>query len=179
MNRPRRAGTRGFTLVELLLVVFIGGVIGAISLSAFVSGLGLLSRTDGDTRGQADATIAAERLANDLREARRVEAGSTASSLALWIDTNGDLVQAASETVTWSAVADAASPGSFLLRRTEGAGTPNQVASTLTSSAVFAYSTATVTQARVVTVTLRYDAFTDDAAQEKRLVFQVRLRNAA
>jgi hypothetical protein len=52
------------------------------------------------------------------------------------------------------------------------------VARTLSPGAIFVYDTADVTAARVVTVTLRYDAIAGDYASEKRLTFRVRLRNS-
>jgi prepilin-type N-terminal cleavage/methylation domain-containing protein len=169
---------RGFTLVELMLVVVIGGAAGAIALTAFVQGLDLLGRTDDSARGQAEATVAAERIARDLREARTVEAGSTSSALRLWVDADGDEVQTPVETITWSASADPTSAGNVVLTRADGAGGANQVARALSSTAIFAYDASDVTAARVVTVTLRYDAIAGDYAPEKRLAFKARLRNS-
>lgn len=179
MSAPRRrVAQRGLSLVELLVCVLVGGVLAAMSLSAFMTGLNSLARADDDARGQAEATVAAQRMARDLRQARAVGAGSTASTLNLWVDADGDDIRGAREAVTWRAVAMAGGTGQLRLERIDGTGARAEVATTLVSDSVFLYDALDVTAARVITVRLQYDAVTGAYASPKRLVFESRLRNA-
>lgn len=175
---PARGGRqRGISLIELLVCVAVGGTLAALSLSGFMTGLNALGRTDDDARGQADATIAAQRMSRDLRQARAVEAGSTGSAINLWVDGDGDAVKGPSEAVTWRAT-PIAGTGRLRLERVDGTGARAEVMTTLVSSGVFGYGAAGASAARVVTVRLEYDAVEGGYATPKRLVFKSRLRNA-
>jgi hypothetical protein len=80
--------------------------------------------------------------------------------------------------VTWRAVAVGDGSGHLRLERSDGTGERVDLIASLVPGAVFGYDTADPTAARVVTVTLRYDAVTGNYASPKRAVFEVRLRNA-
>lgn len=174
----RRAAQRGVSLIELLVVVVVGGVLAALTLSGFMTGLNSLARADDDSRGQADATIAAQRMSRDLRQARAVVAGSTASAVNLWVDADGDATRSPAESVTWRAVAAGDGTGHVTLERLDGTGARAEVATTLVSDALFGYDSADATAARVVSVRLEYDAITGAYAAPKRLFLDIRLRNA-
>ena len=175
MTAAGRSG--GFTLIELMLVVVMTVVIGLIAFGGFSSGLGALQRTDDDARGQADITIASERLSRDLRQGRGIAAGSSAAQLTIWIDEDADYAASPAELVTWRAVAAPHSPGHFLLERAEGDGTGVPVGNTLVSDVTFAYDAADVTRSRVVTVSLEFDAVVGRYLDEKHVTFEIRLRN--
>jgi len=154
MTAAGRSG--GFTLIELMLVVVMTVAIGLIAFGGFSSGLGALQRTDDDARGQADITIASERLSRDLRQGRGIAARSSAAQLTIWIDEDADYAAAPSELVTWRAV---------------------PVGNTLVSDVTFAYDAADVTRSRVVTVSLEFDAVVGRYLDEKHVMFEIRLRN--
>lgn len=181
MTRPGirpRGDERGVSLVELLIVTLIIGVIGTITFWAFTSGLNTLARADDDSRGQADATILTERLGRDLRAARGVSAGSNQSQLEIWIDSNADYVQTPVETITWKAVPATGDPGHYVLRRSDGTATGADVGTTLVSDVAFAYDIPSdVERSSTVTVTITFDAIVDAYIKEKRVTFEVRLRN--
>jgi prepilin-type N-terminal cleavage/methylation domain-containing protein len=178
MTPRRRARQRGLTLVELLVTVLVGGVLAAMSLSAFMSGLNTLARADDQARGQAEATVAAQRMARDLRQARAVRTGSGASVLHLWVDLDGDAVMGPAESVTWRAVAVGDGTGHLTLERADGTGERSDVSASLVSGALFTYDTTVPATARVVTVRLEYDAVAGAYAPPKLVVFDARLRNA-
>jgi prepilin-type N-terminal cleavage/methylation domain-containing protein len=167
----------GFTLIELLVVVAMTVAIGLIAFEGFTSGLGALARTDDDSRGQADITVASERLSRDLRQGRGIAAGSSAGQLTIWIDADADYAASPAELVTWRAVPAPGSPGHFLLERAEGTGAGIPVGNTLVSDVTFAYDAADVTRSRVVTVTLEFDAIVGRYLEPKHVTFEIRLRN--
>jgi prepilin-type N-terminal cleavage/methylation domain-containing protein len=177
MRRRRSGHDGGFTLIELVLVVAMMAGVGLIAFGGFTSGLGALARSDDDARGQADITIASERLSRDLRQGRGIAAGSSAAQLTIWIDSDADYAASPAELVTWRAVAAPASPGHFLLERAEGTAAGIPVGNTLVSDVTFGYDAADVTRTRIVTVTLEFDAVVDRYLDEKHVSFEIRLRN--
>lgn len=176
-SRISRAAQRGFTLVEMMVVVVLVGVIGTITFMAFTSSQEALGRTDDDSRGQQDLRITAERLTRDLRAARGVDAGSDGSRLTVWIDTNSDYRRSPAESITWSLVTNPDDPKHFDVRRVDGTGTGYTVGQALVSGIAFTYNAADVTKARIVTVTMTYDAIVDAYLEQKQTTYRVRMRN--
>lgn len=93
---------RGVSLVELLVTIILLAVVSTVLVSAVVSTHGLFRKTDHEASGQTDVRTTIERLGRDVRNARSVDAGATASQLVLWIDSNSDYKKQAEEVVTWS-----------------------------------------------------------------------------
>lgn len=176
-SRPKSARQAGFTLVELLIVVFMIGVIGSIVLVAFTSGSEALGRTDDDARGQQDLRITTERISRDIRGARGVSAGSDGDTLKVWIDYNADYVQSAAETVTWQLQTNPSDPKHYNVQRATGAGDNVTVGQALVSGIAFQYDNADPTKSRLVTVTMTYDAITDAYLSQKQTTFKIRMRN--
>ena len=185
--RHRAGHQHGMTLVELIVAVFILGIVGAISLAAFTSGGQTFGRTDDDVRGQQDIKTVTERLTRDLRGARGIAAGATASKLVIWVDYNASYTVNIGETITWDVAASTLDPGHFDVRRTVGSGTPAVVGSSVIDAFAFKYfanagttplPAASVQTAGLVEVTLKYDAILGAYLAQKLNIYQVRLRNA-
>lgn len=165
------------SLVELLIVLGVLSVIGAMSLGAFTSGVGALGRAEEDAQGQADVTIGLERLTKELRQVRRLRTGTGPAQLVAWLDRDGDAVMSPAETVTWRVVTAPPGTGQFHLLRVDGSGTATTLATTLTSGQAFTFNAADPTRASTVSVELRYDAKPGAHLGEKIARAQVRLRN--
>ena len=191
MVRRRTIRQAGFTLVELLVVVFLLGAIGAISLAAFNSGSQTLGRVDDDVRGQQDLRIVTENLTRDIRAGRGVDAASTASSLSVWIDDDADYIKdTATEVIVWDVVVDPSDPEHFDVRRTAGTGAPHVVGRAVIDALAFKYfenvagaSTertgpgTAVTGTQIVEVSMDYDAIVGAYLQQKTNTYRIRLRN--
>ena len=173
-SRRRQAG---FTLVELLIVLVLVGIVGSICLIAFTSGSEALGRTDDDAQGQQDLRIVTERLSRDIRGARGVSAGSGPTTLKIWIDFNADYVQTADETITWQLATNPGDPKHFNVQRMTGTGQNVTIGQALVSGIAFSYDTADPTKARVVTVTMTYDAIVGAYLGQKQTTFRIRMRN--
>lgn len=65
MEHPNRGSSRGFTMVELILVLIIAGVLAAVAVPR------MIGRNSFDTRGFADQLSAAVRFAQKLAVAQR------------------------------------------------------------------------------------------------------------
>jgi prepilin-type N-terminal cleavage/methylation domain-containing protein len=176
-SRFMRAAQKGFTLIELMIVVVLVGVIGAITFMAFTSGQEALGRADDDARGQQDLRITAERLTRDLRAARGVDAGSTGEKLTIWIDTNGDYRRTPAESITWRLMVNPTDSKHFDVQRVDGTGAGLTVGQALVSGIAFSYDSADVTKARIVNVTMTYDAIVDAYLEQKKTTYRVRMRN--
>lgn len=168
---------RGFTLVEMMVVVALAAIIGTITFMAFASGQEALGRADDDSRGQQDLRTTAERLTRDLRAARGVDAGSTGDKLTVWIDSDSDYRRSPEESITWSLVVNAQDSKHFDVRRVDGTGAGYTVGQALVSGIAFTYDTADVTKARIVTVKMTYDAIVDAYLEQKQTTYRVRMRN--
>lgn len=179
MARARRfRGDSGMSLAELLVSMFIISMVSAITMTAVVNVFGSLGKTDNDTQGLTDVRVVQERMSRDLRDARGISAGATASQLQIWIDGNSDYVKTNDEVWTWQVVNAAGSTTHKEVQRVNtGTGAVQVVGHTLVSSALFTYNNATVTLADVVTVDIQYDAIVGKAHKTKHVDFSIKLRN--
>jgi type II secretory pathway pseudopilin PulG len=120
----------GFQLVEVLVVIFLMGIIGSAISSVVMSGMRMERVTDELRTNLDQARVAAERMRLDLREARRVSSvngeGLTASTtqLPMWRDLNQDQLPQAHEEVTYRIAAQ--SDGTGNLERRTAADPPGQ-----------------------------------------------------
>lgn len=64
---PRESDESGFSLVELLVVVLILGIVGAMTLTSLVQGMRTTDRIEARIQASTDLQRAAERIARDLR----------------------------------------------------------------------------------------------------------------
>ena len=167
----------GVTLVELSVAIFLFGIVSTMFFTAFAVTGRTFTRVDDESTGLADVRKVSERLGRDIRNARGVDAGATASKLVLWIDSNSDYRRSADESVTWELRTIAGDADHFDVIRKQGTATEVIEARSLVSEIAFEYDVpAPVTQ--VVATTLNYDAFAGTGASQRTLYFAERLRNA-
>ena len=135
-------------------------------MGAVVSSNKLFRTTDDEATGQTDVRTTIERLGQDVRNARSIDPGATASQLVLWIDGNSDY-KTADEVVTWRLVAS--TEGHFDVTRLRtarsrgppgwsSASWPSATASTARRPALATPLTAQASAVRVVTSDIHYDA---------------------
>ncbi len=165
----------GLSLVELLIAMVMTAIIGSTLLSIVTSSLrtGLFAS---DTRATMDETrVAVERVARELRGARRVYPTSTGTSLRFWTDADVDGLQDTNEQVTYSLVANAGR--TELQRSTEVSGSTSRVvARNLSSATAFTYDVAPP-DTQVVTVTFTATSIGSGGASNLTATAGVRLRN--
>lgn len=187
------------TLVELMVTVLVMGIISAMSLAVFQSGSQTVGRVDDDVRGQGDLKIVTETLSRDLRAARGVDADVLAipatapdyvptykKRLKIWIDSDADYIKDPAEIITWQLGGTVDEDGHYDVRRLKGATGVQIVGRSLVSNIAFAYDNVApsttspgVLKAKVVSVTMTYDAIVGAYLQQKQTTFRVRLRNFA
>lgn len=188
-----RRDDRGLTLAEVLVASAITLVVLALVTSAAISGMRLQSATDAEASGQFDVRTTIERLGRDVRNARSVEAGATASELKMWIDNNRDYSRQDSEITIWKLRQTRVSPPEFEVLRTAGVlSVVERVQSRLVvANAIFCYrrlttdasclptplSAAQAASARIVDSRIEYDAITGTGTGARSTVFSERLRN--
>lgn len=191
-----RSRDTGVTLVELLIVMFLTGILGTVVLYAMKGVYGSQRTADSETSGLADVRTVDERLGRDLRDARSVYPGATASQLEIWIDSNSNYIVDSNEIVTWE-LQQGCSGCHYQVLRSEQGGTPRTEARTLVSNIAFCYSanvdtdppaclptplsTADASQAKVVTATVTYNAASSSLSDHRTrtTTFTERLRNVA
>lgn len=182
-----RTDERGVTLVEVLVASVLLTVVSGLATSALVQAARSQVRVDDETQGLQDVQTVAERLSRDLRQARGVDSTANGYRLTVWVDRNSDFVQTTDETITWclrsgSGCATGSATGGHydVVRFTAAAPTRQQVVGrTLVNQIAFSYNAASPVNANQVTVDMTYDANTNGAASQKRLTFQVRMRNVS
>lgn len=176
MMRRLPTDDKGTTLVELLVVMVLLGIVSSVALTAFVAASKALHRTDDEATGLADVRKVSERLGRDVRDARSVASGASASQLVLWVDYNSDYRQTTAETITWK-LRTGAKAGQYDVVRQEGTGVEVVEANTLVSNLAFSYDLV-APKTRAVTTAMTYDAYIGNGAKQRTVNFVNRLRNA-
>jgi prepilin-type N-terminal cleavage/methylation domain-containing protein len=197
VRRLRRAQSDGgFTLAELLVSMVLTGILGTICTFAFISANDTFRRTDDEATGLADTKTVIERLGRDIRAARGVDPGATASTLSLWIDYNSDYIRSATgqqnEIITWSLVSQGSGSTQYNTLRSTAGGTATVQARTLVSNIAFCYqsdpdaacfstplSTADAEATSLVTATLTYDSLVNTGGSARTVSFTERIRNVS
>lgn len=180
---------RGTTLAEVLVALVLSSVLGSLVLGAFTNASKLVRTSRSEVDGQTDLRPTIERLGRDVRQARSLDAGATASQLVLWIDGNSDYVKQPDEVVTWQLAAS--SGGHFDVLRTAGTVQRRQ-ARYVVSALAFCYrvtsaqpclpmplSAAAAESVRVVSSDISYDPEVGAGTTVRRMTFTERLRNVA
>lgn len=198
---PRDTRDAGFTLIELLVSISLLSVLGMVMMFGVQNNYQLHRSTVDESFGLADVKTVVERLGRDVRSARSLAPGATASELVLWVDFNSDYLETPDEIVTWQLVQESESGVQYnVIRQTEG-GDPTIQARTLVSDIAFCYWTesADPTQTdcagslpaaapdglsaedaasvRLVTTTTTYDAKPGAGVEPRQVAFSSRLRN--
>lgn len=189
----RRGRDEGVTLIELLVSMFLIGIVSALVAVGVAQLVRVLIHNDDENRGLQDAKVIMERLARDVREARAVVCSDPTTQtsparcgnhLQLWIDSNSDYVQQPSEVVTWSVV-PAADGQHYDVVRTVGTGssaTTQVEATSLIVGAIFTYydaqgNTVQPEKATVVKIDLSYDAIVGIGTNIRHAEFTATIRN--
>lgn len=111
----------GVTLVELLVVIVILGVIGALTVGAIVTGFGAARTSDAVGETLDGTRIAVQRVRDTLRNADEVCTGSTDTSLSVWVDDDGDGAYSPEERILFERTGTQFQRVSF-----DGAGNPTE-----------------------------------------------------
>lgn len=188
--RAGRADDAGLSLIELLITMFLMGIVSTLVVGAVTQASRVLVRTDDEATGLADAKVVMDRLGRDIREARSAVCDGAAADptctahLQLWIDSNSDYVEEPTEVVTWRLIPNADGEHFDVVRivGTGAGGTAQSTrvqASSLIVDAIFAYEggTGTAETAQQVDITLTYDSKVDRGSNARTAVFSARLRN--
>lgn len=192
--RRRLSGDRGVTLVETLITMILLGVVGTLVTAAVVQAGQSLTHVDDENKGLQDAKVILDRMSRDVREARGVtcdggladpsDPGSAdptcAAHLQLWVDTNSDYAQEASEVVTWRLEknADDEHYDVWRITGTGAAAKRQRQASTLIVKNVYHYQDDTQpAKSQIVKIGLEYDAIVGRGTDTRRAALTVRLRN--
>lgn len=183
----RRHGDAGFSIIELSIAMGLMAVLIAITLTVVISARDVFVSADDEATGQTDVRTAVERLGKDIRSARGIDLGATASRLELWIDYDSDYRLETNEVVTWELQPNGT--GQFDVRRSED-GTNTITAETIIDQLAFCYrfdagspcltmplSAADAERVTVVETTMRYDARLDTGSNSRNLIVVERLRN--
>jgi prepilin-type N-terminal cleavage/methylation domain-containing protein len=171
----RRHDDDGLTLVELLVTMVLLAVVLSMAMVAFRATADVYTATDDDATGLADARKVSERMGRDIRNARGVDTGATASKLVVWIDTNSDYRRQANESVTWLLQATGDGVHYDVIRK-QGTSVEKVEARSLVSEIAFTYDVA-APDTKVVQTLVTYDANVGQGASARTLYFAERLRN--
>ena len=190
MRAADRSEDRGLTLIELLITMFLMGIVSTLVVGAVSQASRVLIRTDDEATGLADAKVVMDRLGRDIREARSAVCDGAASDptctahLQLWIDSNSDYIEEPTEVVTWRLIPNVDGEHFDVVRivGTGAGGTPQTSrvqASSLIVDAIFAYvgGAGTAQTAEQVDISLTYDSKVDLGSSERTAIFSARLRN--
>lgn len=188
---PRRfQDEAGFTLVELLVVLLLSSIVGAITITTLMSVMRADQFTEEYARVVDDGRISLDNIRRELREGRRVLDGSTAQHLYWWSDRNQDGLQQPEERINYCAASltsnsclSSAQTGKFRLIRwsdAESVADARTIAATLVTTEIFSGLESPVTHSRVVELTFVLDVRAGGRGpQEITMGATVRLRNVA
>lgn len=191
--RRLRADDSGMTLIELLVTMILLGVVSTLVVTAVTQAGRILTHTDDEATGLADAKVILDRLGRDIRESRSTECDGgladpgdptsadppCAAHLQLWIDANSDYVRQASEVVTWR-LEQNPDGVHFDVWRIAGVGpsaTAHRQASSLIVRMAFTYDAASFDDVQEVTLSMQYDAIVGRGTELRDVAFAARLRN--
>ena len=186
----------GFTLPELLISMILLGILGSIAAVAFIAANEQFRAADDEATGLSDTKVVVERLGRDIRAARGVDAGATASTLVLWVDYNSDYVRnsttQADEILTWALTSQGSGDGQFNTIRSTAGGDQVVQARTLVSDIAFCYqsdptsacfatplSATDAENTRLITVSLEYDSKVGLGTESRSTSFSERIRNVS
>jgi len=195
-ERLRHRGDCGLTLVELLVTMFLTGVVGSLVVGAVTQAGQVLTHTDDEERGLQDAKVILDRLGRDVRESRGVECDTGLADptdplsdddtcqahLQLWVDANSDYVRQETEVITWRLQknADGVHYDVWRFTGTGAGGTPvtsQRQASSLIVGIAFEYDNTTFAQVQQVDMEMFYDSIVGRGSGERQVAFSARLRN--
>jgi len=189
------------TLVELMIATLLTGLLVSVMLTAFVVTSRTERQTGQDTQALASLRLVNDRIARELRQARRVYADSTGTRLHVWIDADRDNQQDPSERITFEITTNsgsapaAAGSTSTITRTTDASGaTKVPIATNMqlfpvsaSSPATFVYSptftavtapSITWTDVSLVAITTAADDAPGPFPAPRTLKTEMRLRNA-
>lgn len=189
-------GDRGVTLVELLVTMFLIGVVSSLVVGAVVQSSRAIVHTEDEDRGLQDAKVILDRLGRDVRESRGVvcdgglaDVSDPTSSdpgcnahLQLWVDSNSDYVRQETEVITWR-LKQNPDGEHYDVWRTVGTGvggtpvTEQRQASTLIVRFAFTYDDADFAKVQEVDMRMNYDAVVGRGTGDRWVAFSARLRN--
>ena len=194
-SRWRRSASddSGITLIELLVTMILLAVVSTLVVTAVMQAGHILTHTDDEAVGLADAKVILDRLGRDIRESRSTVCDGgladltdstsgdpgCAAHLQLWIDANSDYAQQPSEVVTWRLQRNLDGVH-FDVWRITGTG-PSAVARRQASSLIvrmaFTYDAALFVDVQEVTLRMQYDAIVGRGTDVREVAFAARLRN--
>ena len=194
--KRRLHGEEGLTLIELLVTMILLAVVSSLVVGAVIQAGRVLTHTDDEATGLADAKVILDRLGRDIREARAAvcdggladPSDSTSADptctrhLQLWVDANSDYIQQPTEVITWRLQNDPDGIHRDVYRvvGTGAGGTPvtsRKQASSLIVNALFAYDTGSAATARQVDLSLTYDSIVGRGSAARDAHLSARLRN--
>jgi prepilin-type N-terminal cleavage/methylation domain-containing protein len=101
MRRREAAGSGGFTLVELMVVLVLLGVVGGSITRVVIQQLQVEQNQQQLQAVIQDGRVSLQRIRSELRQVRRVHESSGPDRLHVWIDANQDATVQASEQVCY------------------------------------------------------------------------------
>ena len=181
LKQPDRGSNDGFTLIEMLVVLVILGVVGGAITTTTVSAFRTRTFQQQMADAQFEARLVFQRVREELRGARRVEAGS-GDAVKFWLDENFDGLQQPAEMITYDVDLVAGETDRYqVLRYTDETGKSGAtlLASVLRNSAPFVDYRLTPPDTRAITMDFIYDVSTVFGPESLDVSATIRLRNVA
>ena len=101
IRNPRFPFERGFTLIEMIVVVVILAIASAITIKFLVDGLSVYTMTVNQKTLLDEGKLALERMCRDIRDASSVTAFAGTTSSITFVRTNATIQDSAGESVTF------------------------------------------------------------------------------